>query len=742
MGLLSKIKDDLIPNELKSGSAAKKAIRNLIPNELADVAVKAAPFVAMIPGQQGTAALMRGLGRFDQRGSMSDALKQGLGTYAFGKMASPLTSKIPGIEGSYEGLGGIKDFGIDAYEALKTGGTNLKDTVLEKVQDGDYLEKAEKKIKELVSGDKDKKGGIWDIFSDPKKTIPMAMLGTWIKEKYFPDDIPEDPALKQYKDYMRRRGQDVSSYLNQYGPIDFRRDPEANPYTAEEIQQFVELNTPEYKDYNKGGRVSLALGGNGAPLPDDPTKPVNPWAPKPIKPLGIKSLDAGAQDITYEGDQRMAGGEYNRVLELLEKIRENIPLSDEEKMELQGLIKTLTAQGMDVEKLMSQGPQGIQMAAQGGRIGYAFGTKTGVALPDPNRIVPEGDLKDTLLNIFTNKLAGRKQMIPDPNRIVPEGDLKDNLLNIFTNKLAGREQVQPLLGGQTRKRESFMGNLIPQSFQNLELQKEYEDYIASGGDLEYDDWIVARQEAAQGGRIGYAGGGLGMDEIATEFKRQFGYDMSLANPDVIKEFIKKMKEESGEYDDVPMAQGGRVGARLGGDMEELSMRETIDTPEGIETLQETETMKMAGGGARGWRAQMLAEELAEEKYGKEFYDLTQQQQYEIYTIALDMVDSQGMAKGGRARLYGGGETAQAAGIMGNLPVRKNSVGVEELDLRETGGFIPPVGVKEKADDIPAMLSNNEFVWTADAVRAAGGGSVNKGAQILYDQMKQLEGQVT
>ena len=83
---------------------------------------------------------------------------------------------------------------------------------------------------------------------------------------------------------------------------------------------------------------------------------------------------------------------------------------------------------------------------------------------------------------------------------------------------------------------------------------------------------------------------------------------------------------------------------------------------------------------------------------------------------------------------------QAAGIEG-LPIRQNKVGVTELDLRETGGFIPPVGVKEKADDIPAMLSNNEFVFTADAVRAAGGGNINKGAQIMYDTMKQLENKV-
>ena len=98
-----------------------------------------------------------------------------------------------------------------------------------------------------------------------------------------------------------------------------------------------------------------------------------------------------------------------------------------------------------------------------------------------------------------------------------------------------------------------------------------------------------------------------------------------------------------------------------------------------------------------------------------------------------------MANGGRInRAYGSDDLVeQASGIEG-LDININPKGVKELDLRETGGFIPPVGVKEKADDIPAMLSNNEFVFTADAVRAAGGGSVNKGAQVMYDAMKKLE----
>ena len=107
------------------GSSLKKFVRNIIPNEVADIAVKAAPFVAMIPGQQGTAALMRGLGRFDQRGSISDALKQGALTYGFGKIASPLTSKIPGIGTDYSGLGGFKQFGADLGGSIRTGFGNL-----------------------------------------------------------------------------------------------------------------------------------------------------------------------------------------------------------------------------------------------------------------------------------------------------------------------------------------------------------------------------------------------------------------------------------------------------------------------------------------------------------------------------------------------------------------------------------------------------------------------------------------
>ena len=86
---------------------------------------------------------------------------------------------------------------------------------------------------------------------------------------------------------------------------------------------------------------------------------------------------------------------------------------------------------------------------------------------------------------------------------------------------------------------------------------------------------------------------------------------------------------------------------------------------------------------------------------------------------------------------------QIANMMG-MPVgnpRQNQQGVAELDYRDVGGFVPPIGIKEKADDIPAMLSNNEFVFTAKAVENAdpsGNRDPEEGAKVMYRTMKMLE----
>ena len=81
-----------------------------------------------------------------------------------------------------------------------------------------------------------------------------------------------------------------------------------------------------------------------------------------------------------------------------------------------------------------------------------------------------------------------------------------------------------------------------------------------------------------------------------------------------------------------------------------------------------------------------------------------------------------VATGGRIR-------AEEGGLM--------NLGGMEKDYRAEGGFVP-IGKQEKADDVPARLSVNEFVFTADAVRNAGGGDIDKGAEVMENMMKNLE----
>ena len=113
------------------------------------------------------------------------------------------------------------------------------------------------------------------------------------------------------------------------------------------------------------------------------------------------------------------------------------------------------------------------------------------------------------------------------------------------------------------------------------------------------------------------------------------------------------------------------------------------------------------------------------------------------------------AKGGRIGYAKGGdddeeEGHRAAALSAMYGLRKNAqegglmdMGGMEKDYRQEGGFVP-IGGQEKADDVPARLSKNEFVFTADAVRAAGGGDIDKGAEVMENVMNNLEqgGQVS
>ncbi len=108
--------------------------------------------------------------------------------------------------------------------------------------------------------------------------------------------------------------------------------------------------------------------------------------------------------------------------------------------------------------------------------------------------------------------------------------------------------------------------------------------------------------------------------------------------------------------------------------------------------------------------------------GMDIDTISQITQQDIETINSVLSSQNQNANGGRIR--------RAEGGLMNL-------GGMELDYRAEGGFVP-IGAKEKADDVPARLSVNEFVFTADAVRNAGGGDIDQGAEIMERVMKNLE----
>jgi len=194
------------------------------------------------------------------------------------------------------------------------------------------------------------------------------------------------------------------------------------------------------------------------------------------------------------------------------------------------------------------------------------------------------------------------------------------------------------------------------------------------------------------------------------------------------------------------AKGGRVN-RMFGSPEKGEGITTIDVDMEMEEEPKNDDMKMAysPGDITGAAKTFLFRRLAAQGGSDRTYTMGElnnilkkpdlfPEDIAIFKAILSANGFKGYADGGRIEL----EKKEKGGIMGmEVPVRKNQGGVSELDYRNTGGFVP-VGVKERADDVPAMLSKNEFVFTADAVRNAGDGNINKGAQKMYKMMKNLE----
>ncbi len=239
------------------GSKLKERFRKLIPNELADVAVAAAPFVA--PFNPGIAGLMRGIGRFDQRGSISDALKQGAATFGFGKAA--------GFLGGAKGPGGI--FGKQTFtkEGFRQGPVGkrlfkeapLKQGNFDAVSFDETMADRATKATEITGGGSGGGKGLMETATDKIfKNIPFGdKLKQKTKEKllagtitsgasalysYFTGEFePQEPG-ETVEEYMARRRERVKSQMRQvmdsyYTPL---RNPEYAAMSDEQKDNFID----------------------------------------------------------------------------------------------------------------------------------------------------------------------------------------------------------------------------------------------------------------------------------------------------------------------------------------------------------------------------------------------------------------------------------------------------------------------------------------------------------------------
>jgi hypothetical protein len=423
---------------------------------------------------------------------------------------------------------------------------------------------------------------------------------------------------------------------------------------------------------------------------------------------GIASLDAGAPSIKYTGDikPQMASAPdpmaelYNMFLDL--KQQGQIP----KEMGFEQFKQLMEEQSSSQGGIMDMVPR--EQALFGGRVNYGLGSKF-------KKVVKKvtGAVKDVVSSDL-----GKAALLAAGTYYAGGGNLfglqraGSGLTGFSFNNIPGVLQARNFLQGVP------LGDGDPRSGGFLSRIGKGITGLSTGQ-------RIGLATTALGGLTGYLAS-QGMDEQQIEevksrpealkgYLRQYYVNLNPEvknKPELVEKFVNS---QLGEYS---YATGGRVKYAKGTDRDQQTME-----------LKDPDTNLRAGP---DWYIKRIEALMYE--YDMD-YDTAAEIAFDSDKYFELMPD--GLAKGGRPG-YAMGNTAQmAAGIEG-LPFRQNQAGVGEVDLRETGGFIPPVGVKEKADDIPAMLSNNEFVFTADAVRGMGEGNVNVGAQRMYDMMKKLE----
>jgi len=252
---------------------------------------------------------------------------------------------------------------------------------------------------------------------------------------------------------------------------------------------------------------------------------------------------------------------------------------------------------------------------------------------------------------------------------------------------------------------------------------------------------------AEGGIVGLANGGAAGNAQAEQMLRmEYQKYRNQGGTMSYQQFkMAVLQQAQGQG---PMAQGQQApqGYANGELVEDASMIEETPTGMMAENVEEVQ--------GEPTREQMEA--LAMEIFQLRLEELDEEQLMVVYQAAMEQQPQEEMmqeeavqfaANGGIIGSHVPGYTTPPGYNRfdypsGGVRVRRAEGGIMDLggvekDYRQEGGFVP-LGKEEKADDVPARLSKNEFVFTADAVRNAGGGDIDAGAEVMQNMMENLE----
>jgi hypothetical protein len=235
------------------------------------------------------------------------------------------------------------------------------------------------------------------------------------------------------------------------------------------------------------------------------------------------------------------------------------------------------------------------------------------------------------------------------------------------------------------------------------------------------------QLVAQGGRIGYKDAGSVNSNDQDLFERFIEEREKYFRNQDKENLLRDFEQFKRDQEPTMAAQGGRIGYEMGGDIDPADLpmsKEGFPRYEdelGEEVPYPYDNQEMASDPDP--MAELFQMYLEAIRSGQ----IPRSTTFEEYKELRNEMSARSMEP--QMLAYGGRIGYEEGGLM--------NLGGMEKDYRAEGGFVP-IGGKEKADDVPARLSRNEFVFTADAVRNAGEGDIDKGAEVMENVMKHLE----